>query len=65
MEVLLVPGGGLEPPRLAVADFESAASTDSAIPAQTRQAAGCKERALSRISPDPTSRPRRPNARCH
>ncbi len=28
-----MPGGGLEPPHLAAADFESAASTDSAIPA--------------------------------
>jgi hypothetical protein len=32
--LLMVPGGGLEPPHLAAADFESAASTDSAIPAQ-------------------------------
>ncbi len=29
----MVPGGGLEPPHLAAADFESAASTNSAIPA--------------------------------
>ena len=33
MAICLVPGGGLEPPHLAAADFESAASTDSAIPA--------------------------------
>ncbi len=36
--LLLVPGGGLEPPHLAAADFESAASTDSAIPAWKRGA---------------------------
>jgi S-adenosylmethionine:tRNA ribosyltransferase-isomerase len=30
----MVPGGGLEPPHLAAADFESAASTNSAIPAR-------------------------------
>ncbi len=30
----MVPGGGLEPPHLVAADFESAASTDSAIPAR-------------------------------
>ncbi len=29
----MVPGEGLEPSHLAAADFESAASTDSAIPA--------------------------------
>jgi hypothetical protein len=29
----LVPGEGLEPSRLSAADFESAASTDSATPA--------------------------------
>ena len=28
-----MPEGGLEPPRLAAADFKSAASTDSATPA--------------------------------
>ena len=33
----LVPGVGLEPTHLAAADFESAASTDSAIPAQKRR----------------------------
>ncbi len=32
-DCFLVPGGGLEPPHLAAADFESAASTDSATPA--------------------------------
>lgn len=31
---LVVPGGGLEPPHLAAADFESAASTDSATSAE-------------------------------
>ena len=34
----VVPGGGLEPPHLAAADFESAASTDSAIPARRQGA---------------------------
>ena len=34
VRTLLVPGGGLEPPHLAAADFESAASTNSAIPAR-------------------------------
>jgi hypothetical protein len=35
--MVLVPGGGLEPPHLAAADFESAASTNSAIPAREAQ----------------------------
>ena len=35
-DFLLVPREGLEPSRLAAADFESAASTDSAISAVAR-----------------------------
>jgi hypothetical protein len=46
----MVPGGGLEPPHLSAADFESAASTDSAIPAWrwatlTYNGAPCEKRA--------------------
>ena len=34
LDIYLVPGGGVEPPRYQVpADFESAASASSAIPA--------------------------------
>ena len=44
---------------------DTAAPADQAIPARPRHTAGRKERALSRISPDPTSRPRRRNATCH
>ena len=43
MVCFLVPGKGLEPLHLAAADFESAASTDSATPA--------REKALSTNTP--------------
>ena len=53
--VTVVPGGGLEPPHLAAADFESAASTDSAIPARawvTYNCAPCEKSAhYPRIQP--------------
>jgi hypothetical protein len=45
----VVPGKGLEPPRLSAADFESAASTDSATPA--RGEARIIPEASSRIKP--------------
>ena len=43
--VLLVPGGGVEPPREVVsADFESAASASSAIPAEGGRQASVSHR---------------------